>query len=85
MYNVARKIRKIYEKWTKSPVESFAEYKQLKIKSILDRLEPFNFSTPDEAFRLVHIMYADKMSYQDIEHQKRLADEMEEENANRSV
>ena len=75
-----RKIRSIVSRWFKNDrVENFEAYKQLKIESILDKLVPKNFDTPEKAFRICHLMYANKLAYQDLEEQKNLADELDKE------
>ena len=81
MHQRSKKIRSIFNGWFKHDrAENFQAYKQMKIESILDKLSPKNFDTPEKAFRLLHLMYAEKLAYQDLEVQKELADELDKKN-----
>lgn len=69
----AIKISKLVTDWfsKKSGAESFEEYKKMKQEEIWEAINTANFRTPDDAFRLCHLLLAKKIAVDDIEEQKR--------------
>jgi len=82
MHQSAKNIRNIVNNWfTHNNANCFHSYKDMKMQSIWDKLKPNNFDTPDKAFRLCHLMLAEKMAVEDLEEQKRIADKADLEQA----
>lgn len=75
MIEIAKKIRQIYNIWTESPIENFKAFKDKEIKDILDIIQPKNFDTPEKAFMICHRIWAKKLAYEELEEQKRIADD----------
>ena len=78
MHQQAKKIRSIVNEWFKPyNTDSFEEYKKMKMQNIWDKISPKNFDTPEKAFRLCHLLLAEKIAVNDLEEQKRIADELD--------
>ena len=78
MHQTAKRIRSIVNEWFKPHnAESFKAYKEMKKQEIWDKIKPANFETPEKAFRLCHLLYANKIAVQDLEEQKRIADDLD--------
>ena len=78
MHQRAKRLRSIINNWFKpNNPESFQEYKKMKIEEIINLIKPCNFDTPEKAFNTYMKMQSKKMAYQDLEEQKRIADEMD--------
>jgi len=78
MHQLAKNIRSLVNEWfTPHNADCFQSYKDMKMKSVWDRLTINNFDTPEKAFRLCHLMLADKLAVDDLEEQKRIADKLD--------
>ena len=80
MHQRAKRLRNIVNEWfNANNADCFKAYKEMKMQSVWDKLSPKNFDTPEKAFRLLHLMYAEKIAVQDLEEQKILADKLDSE------
>ena len=78
MHKQTSRLYSLVNNWfSKDRAKNFNEYKQMKQDEIWNLINPNNFKTPDDALRLCFLLYSKKQAVEDLEEQKRLAEEEE--------